>query len=79
MGGGERKYGSGTVTNILWREAKAEDMNGVGVRGLSQEGPNRPLFSFTWITISPQSFCFNCLAVSLTRIVKTIFTNKFQK
>lgn len=63
----------------LSREAKAEDMSRVGVRGLSQEGPNRPLFSATWITISPQSFCFNCLAVSLTRIEKTTFTNKFQK
>ena len=34
-GGKKRKYGSGTVTNILRRDAKAEDMNGVGVRGLS--------------------------------------------
>lgn len=79
MGKTKRKDALGTVTNILQREAKAEDMNRVGVRGLSQEGPIRPLFSSTWITISPQSFCFNCLAVSLTRIAKTTFTNKFQK
>ena len=74
-----RKCASGTVTNALQREAKAENMSGVGVRCLSQEWPNRPLFSATWITIFPQSFCFNCLEVSLTRIAKTTFTYKFQK
>lgn len=63
----------------LSREAKTEDMSRVGVRGLSQEGPNRPVFSAAWITISPQSFCSNCSAVSLTRIAKTTFTTKFQR